>query len=332
MKPSAVVLGNGAFGNAMALLLVETGHEVTIWGHDAEYLAEVAKTRENRRFLPGVILPAELRWSTEVTCASGKQALVVSAIPTRYLRSVLEKFRGHLNPRTPIVSVTKGIEVGTLKRPTQVLREHFPRNPLLVLSGPSHAEEVARRIPSSVVLASRAPSAMKRVQRAFNTEKFRVYANLDPVGVELAGALKNVIALAAGILDGLGLGDNAKSALVTRGLVEIARLGCTLGARRQTFAGLAGMGDLITTSFSKHGRNRAVGERLGRGEKLDSILASMSMVAEGVTTTEAAWTLAREHKVDMPITREVYAFLFEGKSPEAAVHSLMTRAAKSEGA
>jgi glycerol-3-phosphate dehydrogenase (NAD(P)+) len=329
MAPEALVLGNGGFGTALALVLAETGHEVTIWGHDPLHVREAESARENRRFLPGVPLPAAIRFTTDLGVLARPFAVAVNAIPTRYLRSVVAN-APRPAPRTAILSTSKGIEADTRLRPTQILHEVFPRHPVAVLSGPSHAEEVARRSPTSVVVASRSPALTRRLQRLLATERFRVYASDDIVGVETAGALKNVIALAAGILDGLGFGDNSKSALVTRGLVEIARLGRKLGARLRTFYGLAGVGDLITTCFSRHGRNRAVGERLGRGEPLDSILAGMEMVAEGVTTARAALALARHHHVEMPITREVAAVLFEGRAPADAIRSLMTRASKHE--
>ncbi len=330
MSERALVIGNGGFGTSLALLLHENGHEVTIWGHDGAYLEETARLRENRKFLKGVPLPKELRFTSDPAAGAARATLVVSAVPTRYLRPVLLRFQGCLPKRKPIVSVTKGIEQETLARPTQILRALHPGHPLAVLSGPSHAEEVARRIPTSVVVAAATPALGKRLQAVFNTERFRVYANRDPIGVELAGALKNVVAIAAGVVDGLGFGDNTKSALLTRGLVEIARLGTRLGARKQTFAGLAGLGDLITTSFSRHGRNRAVGERIGRGETLDAILGSMEMVAEGVFTARAVMDLARREKVDLPICAEVHAMLFEKKPPIEALKSLMTRSSKAE--
>jgi glycerol-3-phosphate dehydrogenase (NAD(P)+) len=242
----------------------------------------------------------------------------------------MEDFRELLGARVPIISVTKGIEPESLLRPTQILSEFFPENSISILSGPSHAEEVARRIPSSVVVADESRERAKRLQKYMNTTRFRVYANTDPLGVELAAALKNVIAIAAGICDGLGFGDNTKSALVTRGLVEIVRLASPLGAKKETFAGLAGVGDLITTAFSRHGRNRWVGQRLGEGLSIDQVLRETTKVAEGVETSRACLSLARKHRVEMPIAREVYEILFEGKDPRQALESLMSRSSKTE--
>ncbi|MAG58731.1 MAG: glycerol-3-phosphate dehydrogenase [Planctomycetes bacterium] len=326
----ATVIGAGGWGTAVALLLHETGHEVRIWGHDPVNLERMGRERENAKYLKDVALPDDLILTTDHEAAVKSAKLIVSGVPTRHLREVMEPFRGLLPRDVPIVSLTKGIEVETLKRPSQVLREIFAGHAVGILSGPSHAEEVARRIPSSVVIAASGRERARQLQRRFTTERFRVYANVDPVGVELAGALKNVIAIAAGVCDGLGFGDNTKSALVTRGLVEMVRLGSKLGARKQTFAGLAGMGDLITTAFSPHGRNRHVGQRLGEGQPLDRILRETEKVAEGVYTTKAVMTLARRHRVDMPITLEVHDVLFEGKDAAAALQSLMTRSSKAE--
>lgn len=329
-RERALIVGNGGFGTAMALILVENDFDVAIYGHDAEYLKKTSERRENTKFLAGVPLPASLRFEADPARAASGASLMVSAVPTRYLRATLRAFEGHLPAQIPILSVTKGIEETTLLRPTQIIEEIFPGHPTAVLSGPSHAEEVARRVPTSVVIASASRGVARRLQRAFNTERFRVYSNRDPIGVELAGALKNVVAIAAGVVDGLGFGDNAKASLLTRGLVEIVRLSRQLGARKQTFAGLAGIGDLITTSFSKHGRNRAVGEQIGRGRSLQEILAGMEMVAEGVTTTKAVMALAVRHGIEMPISQEVHEMLFHGKDPKAALKSLMARSSKVE--
>jgi len=326
----AVVIGAGGWGTALALVLMETGHEVSIWGNDAANVDRINRDRENTKYLKDVPLPPELVVTADREEAMHKARLVVSATPTRWLREVMMSFQGLLPARVPIVSVTKGIEVSTLKRPSQVLHQLFPRSTVSILSGPSHAEEVARRIPSSVVIASRTREIARRNQRRFTTERFRVYANTDPVGVELAGALKNVIAIAAGACDGLGFGDNTKSALVTRGIVEMVRLATKMGARKQTFAGLAGVGDLITTAFSPHGRNRHVGQRLGEGQPLERILRETEQVAEGIETTRAVIKLARKHRVDMPISREVSNILFHGKDAAEALQSLMTRSTKTE--
>lgn len=330
MSPRVTVIGSGGWGTAVALVLLENGLEVTMWGHDKAYLGRMERDRENTKFLPGIPFPPELRLEGDAAAAVKGARVIVNGVPTAFLRSVFEDFRGLLPGRVPIVSLTKGIEVETLLRPSQVLREIFPGHPVAILSGPSHAEEVARRIPASVVLAARSATLAKRLQKQFTTERFRVYTNTDPVGVELGGALKNVIALAAGVCDGLGFGDNTKSALVARGLVEMSRLAVKMGARKQTFSGLAGLGDLITTAFSRHGRNRAVGEKLGQGIPLERILRETEKVAEGVHTTKAVMKLARKHAVEMPICREVHEILFAGKDPGEALASLMSRRARSE--
>ncbi|HYC79112.1 MAG TPA: NAD(P)H-dependent glycerol-3-phosphate dehydrogenase, partial [Planctomycetota bacterium] len=306
------------------------GHDVTLWGRDPDYVDATRHRRENVRYLKGVTLPKALRLTADAEDALQGAQVVVNAVPTQFVRGTFEPLAPLVPARVPVLSLSKGIEVRTLLRPSQVLGELLPKRPIAVLSGPSHAEEVARRSPASVVVAARSHPLARKFQSALSTERFRVYTNLDPAGVELAGALKNVVAIAAGICDGLGFGDNAKAALVTRGLVEISRLAAKLGARRSTFAGLAGMGDLVTTAFSRHGRNRAVGEKLGQGKTLGEILDKMNMVAEGVETTRSALALARRHRVDMPIVREVHEILFEEKNPLDALTSLMTRSTKTE--
>jgi glycerol-3-phosphate dehydrogenase (NAD(P)+) len=324
------VVGAGGWGTAVALILLENGHDVRLWGHDPLNVERLRKERENAKYLSDVPLPSSLTITGDATEALENVDFAVNAIPTAYMREVWTDMKELVPGRIPLVSLTKGIEGETLRRPSQVLRQILPGRAVAILSGPSHAEEVARRIPSSVVIGAAARPLARRMQKLFTTTRFRVYANTDPVGVELAGAFKNVIAIAAGVSDGLGFGDNAKSALITRGLVEIARLATRMGAKKQTFAGLAGMGDLITTSFSPHGRNRAVGERLGQGQSLERILRDMEKVAEGVGTTRAVLKLARRHRVDMPIAREVHEILFEGKDPSLALQSLMTRSSKTE--
>ncbi len=330
MSAKYAVIGNGGWGTAVGLLLLERGHPVTIWGHDADYVDVVRTKRENVKYLPGVSLPRDLVFTHDRDEALNKAAVIINAVPTQWVRGVFGDFQGVVRPKQLILSLSKGIEIGTLLRPSQVLRELFPRNTIAVLSGPSHAEEVARHSPASVVIATRSHPIARKLQNALTTPRFRVYTNVDPAGVELGGALKNVIAIAAGICDGLGFGDNTKAALVTRGLVEISRLARKMGAKPNTMQGLAGMGDLITSAFSRHGRNRFVGERLGKGVSLQKILGDMEMVAEGVPTTKSTLALARRHRVDMPIVREVYEILFEEKPPLEALTSLMTRSTKTE--
>lgn len=322
-----LVVGDGAFGTALSVLLVERGAHVRMWSPFPERAAELARDRENRRYLPGVALPPSLELVADPFDAAREVEVVLSVVPTQHLRSVARRFEDALDGRTPIVSASKGLEVETLKRPTEILAEELGRRPMCVLVGPSHAEEVAVGLPASMIAASDDLALSQRVQALFAGGALRVYLSADPVGAEIASALKNVIAIAAGACDGLQLGDNAKSALVTRGLVEMARYGLAQGARVETFFGLAGLGDLVTTCFSRHSRNRAVGERLGRGESLESILADMKAVAEGVATTRALFGPESEGRASrMPIAEQVHAVLFEGKDPRAAVTDLMATA------
>jgi glycerol-3-phosphate dehydrogenase (NAD(P)+) len=325
------VLGGGAMGTACATLLAEhPGQSVTLWAREPDVVASVTSERINRRYLPGVPLPPNIVATDDMAEATSDRDFFVVAVPSKFLRSALESFAPFLSSPRPMVSVVKGVEASTLMRPSQIIVDVLGPRDVVVLSGPSHAEEIARRQPASVVAASENLELAKMVQTMFGTDRFRIYTNADVIGVELCGALKNVIAIAAGICDGLGYGDNAKSALITRGLVEMARFGAAFGADPTTFSGLAGVGDLITTCISPFGRNRDVGERLGRGESLHAILGSMEAVAEGVTTTKGIVELAHQRQIEMPIAREVYAVLFEGKSPQAATEDLMSRPVREE--
>ena len=320
------VLGDGGWGTALAIVALKAGARVTLWGAFPDYVAEQARTRENPRFLPGVKIPDAIAYEADLSAAVADADLALSVIPTPFLRSVMERLRAAGAPRIPFCSCSKGMEKKTLLRPSQILRATLgARLPLAVLSGPSHAEEVARGLPCSVAVASPVRELATRIQRALSGPTFRIYTNPDPIGVELGGVLKNVIAVAGGICDGLALGDNAKAALITRGLSELARIGVALGARAKTFMGLAGLGDLITTCCSPHGRNRHVGEQLGRGKRIDEILACMQAVPEGVHSVESVRTMARRHKVDAPITEAVYRIVHDGAEPGPAVAALMTR-------
>lgn len=323
-------------GIVCSILLRQGGHDVTIWGAFDESIERLQQDREQRKLLPGARIPNEVHLTAnERACFEGC-SMVLSAIPTQYMRATWKRLAAYLPANVPVVSVAKGIENETLLRPTQVIGDVLghslgkKKNELAVLSGPNIAAEIARYLPATAVVASADESVAKRVQLAMSTQWFRLYTHTDVIGVELAGATKNVIAIAAGILDGLGAGNNAKSALVTRGLVEISRLAVAMGAQAVTFQGLAGVGDLITTCVSPEGRNRTVGEQIGKGRKLDEILASMQSVAEGVPTTRAVRMLARQYKVEMPITEEVYAVLFENKDVITALTDLMTREPKPE--
>jgi glycerol-3-phosphate dehydrogenase (NAD(P)+) len=334
MTTTFAVLGDGAWGTALAILLAgRPGHRVVLWSARAENGRLLQERRENVHLLPGVAIPPAVELTLDVTAVAAADVWL-SAIPTVYLRSTLTRVRNELAGRLAappvVVSLTKGIEVGTFRRPSEIVAEVLGATRIVVLSGPSHAEEVSRGLPTSVVAASADHDRACQVQRWFNTERFRVYTNRDSVGVELAAALKNVIGLAAGACDGLGYGDNARSALMTRGLAEMMRFGVALGAQAATFAGLAGLGDLITTCVSKHGRNHQVGVRLARGEPLEAIRATMNMVAEGITTAQAVHERAGLLGLDMPITAEVYRVLYEGKGPRDAVNDLMLRSPKKE--
>jgi glycerol-3-phosphate dehydrogenase (NAD(P)+) len=324
------IIGDGAMGTLSACILAERGAQVTLWSAFADHAADIRRDRENKRFLPGLRLPENVSVTADAAEIPRQATLLVSAVPTPYLRDVFSRIGPEL-PVAPLLSVTKGIENGSLKRPSELLRELLgEERPVAVLSGPCIANEVARRQPASVVVAGEDEALCETVQEAMSSGYFRVYRNSDPLGVELAGALKNVIAVAAGMCDGLGLGDNAKAALLTRGLVEISRLGIALGARRETFAGLAGMGDLVTTCVSPHGRNRRVGEAIGRGQTLRQVLESMKQVAEGVHTARSVVALAERCGVEMPICRQVYNILFEDKHPQQAIEDLMKRPWRSE--
>jgi glycerol-3-phosphate dehydrogenase (NAD(P)+) len=323
------IIGDGAMGTLCGCMLASLGGQVTLWSAFEEHVAEMRRQRENKRFLPGLALPENLAVTADAAALPRDAAFILSAVPTPYLRQVLTRL-APLLPAVQFVSVTKGIENETLLRPSQVIVDVLGPRTVGVLSGPCIAHEIARRLPATVVIACDDEALQHTVQQSMSSPYFRVYRNSDRVGVELAGALKNVIALAAGVCDGLGLGDNAKAALLTRGLAEITRLGVALGARRETFAGLAGMGDLATTCFSPHSRNRTVGEAIGRGQKLDQVLAGMEQVAEGVRTARSAVALAAREQIEMPITQEVYNVLFAGKSPKQGIRDLMTRPPRSE--
>lgn len=331
MQTRFAILGDGAWGTAIALLLAgKPGHHVALWSARDDNARILREHRENVRLLPGVTIPPSIELTSDITRAVAGANLYVVAIPTAFLRATLDRIAPALRREGPVLSLTKGLEDETFLRPTEMIQQILGTTTIGVLSGPSHAEEVSRGLPTSVVVASTDLAFAGLIQQRFNTDRFRVYTNSDVIGVELSAALKNVIAVAAGISDGLGFGDNTKSALLTRGLVEMVRFGMALGAEHQSFYGLAGIGDLITTCISRHGRNRRVGERLGKGEKLKDILASMAMVAEGVYTTRSVYHKSIKMGIDMPITTEIFRVLYEDKDPRAAVSDLMVRELRSE--
>jgi glycerol-3-phosphate dehydrogenase (NAD(P)+) len=331
------VIGGGGWGTALSLVLESGGHAVRLWVYEPDLTEAMRRARVNETFLPEVRLPDRILITNSLAeAAEGAEGLVL-VTPSHALRATCKRLRGEAEKALEGVEVavvaTKGLETNTLRRMSEVAAETMPdriADRLVVLAGPSHAEEVARRVPTLIVAASRHPSCASRVQEAFSTEWLRIYTNDDVVGVELAVALKNVIAIAAGIADGLGFGDSTKAALITRGLVEMARLGERLGARRETFSGLAGMGDLIATATSRHSRNRRLGEAIGRGASLAEALAASPMVVEGVSTSQAAVALARQHGVELPIVEQVHSILYEGKSARTALRDLLTRDLKAE--
>ena len=326
------ILGAGSWGTALAVLLAE--RQPTLWDFDAEHGGILRATRSSPRYLPGVRLPLGVDVTDDLAAALQGADVLVVATPSHTVRELARRVRrtSGFSARQLVVNVAKGLEEATAKRMSEILAEELPQAPgrIVSLVGPSHAEEVARLMPTTVVVAGTDPEVLREVQELFSTETFRVYTNTDLVGAELAVSVKNVIAIAAGICDGLGFGDNTKGALLTRGLAEMARLGLALGGRPETFAGLAGLGDLVTTATSRHSRNRNLGEAIGRGQALEKALAAMTQVAEGVRTTRAVLQLARRLGVEMPITAQVYEVLFEGKEPKQAIRDLMLRAPKAE--
>ncbi|MBQ7394135.1 MAG: NAD(P)-dependent glycerol-3-phosphate dehydrogenase [Lentisphaeria bacterium] len=325
------VIGDGAWGTALALLLVSNGHEVNQWGPFPEYLQEMDEKRENIRFLPGIKLDPRLRLSANPADAADANLWLIAS-PTQYMRKVLEQFKPYFRPEQHIIlNVAKGIESESWMRIDEVVTSILGDCRFCTLSGPSHAEEVARGVPTAVTVASAAPGCAELVQQLMMNTHFRVYTSHDPIGVQLGGAIKNVMAIAAGVIDGMQLGDNPKAAMMTRAVAEMGRLGAALGGNSATFSGLAGIGDLIVTCCSQYSRNRHVGEELGKGKKLDQILQEMGMsVAEGVATSRGICALANQVAVEVPICRQIFAIIYEDLDPKIAVRNLMTRAARAE--
>jgi glycerol-3-phosphate dehydrogenase (NAD(P)+) len=329
------IVGDGAMSTICAKLLAGKGRGLRLYSAFPENAADLESTRQNRRYLPGVPLPEELEITTDPAGAFADAELVIAAVPTQFTRQWWQRLKPHCPKGLPICSAAKGIENHTLLRPTQVLADVLTgspagRWPLAALSGPCIAREVAQQQTTTVVAASAEESLAQRIQALFSTSYFRVYTNADLLGVEVAAATKNIIAIAAGILDGLGAGDNAKAALLSRGLVEITRLGVAMGGRRETFSGLAGLGDLVTTCISPHGRNRSLGEAIGRGRSLHEAQAATDSVVEGVATTRSVLELAARHDVEMPIAQAVNDVLFNQRKPQQAIAELMSRRPKSE--
>lgn len=330
-KLNVAVLGDGGWGTTLAILLERKGFAVTLWGAFGDYSALMARTRRNPKFLPGVRIPGGIEITSELKKALAGKDLIVLAVPSQYLRGVLKKTAAAGYPRQAVfLSVAKGIEIGTLKRMSEVVRDELGAVKFAVLSGPTIAHEVSGGVPSVAVAASTSPKVAGYIQDVFMSGRFRIYTNKDVAGVELGGSLKNIIAIACGISDGLGFGTNTKAAILSRGLAEISRLGQAMGAKTSTFSGISGLGDLVTTCVSPFSRNRFVGQQLGKGCKPKVVQSKMQMVAEGVPTAKSAYALAKIYKVDMPITREVYLVLYKNKPALAAFGDLMRRKKKQE--
>ncbi len=333
MTENIGVIGAGAWGTALSMLLADKGHNVTLWMYEKDLAEETARTKENRVYLPGFTLPGSVLITSSIEASVRDKSIILSVVPSHTVRIVAKEFAPFLSNDAIIISASKGIELDTLLPLSEVFKEILPKefhDRLCFLSGPSFAKEVAKKMPTAVALASYDPVVGKKVQEVFSNAYFRVYTNPDVLGVELAGALKNVVAIAAGVLEGMGFGYNTMAALLTRGLAEIARLGVVMGGDLQTFSGLAGMGDLVLTCTGGLSRNRSLGARLGRGEKLDDIMRGTKTVAEGVKTAKAARDLAQKYDIAMPIVEEVYQLLYEGKDPKRAVKDLMNRELKGE--
>jgi len=327
------VIGAGAWGTALAMLLADKGHKVTLWMYEKDLAGETNQTRENRVYLPGFTLPSSITVTSHLDSTVKDSSILLSVVPSHTVRAVTKRYTPFLSKNAIIISASKGIEIETLMPLSEIFKDVLPsgfHNRLCFLSGPSFAKEVAQKMPTAVTLASYNPSIGKIAQEILSNNYFRVYTNPDVIGVELAGSLKNVVAIAAGALEGMGFGYNTMAALLTRGLAEIARLGVAMGGNVTTFSGLAGMGDLVLTCTGGLSRNRTLGARLGKGEKLDDIMKGTKTIAEGVKTAKAARNLAKTYQIEMPIVDEVYQILYEGKDPQRAFKDLMARELTSE--
>ena len=325
------IIGDGGMGTVLAMLLCKKKIPVRMWGYDSKQLQETASARENRKFLPGYKLPAAIVFEPDDEKIMAGADLIVSAVPCQFMRPIWMRLKKCVPDDVPIVSVAKGIENDTLLRPSQILADVLESKlKVAVLSGPTIADELARELPATACVACEDEQLAKDVQYTFNTSWFRIYVNTDVAGVELAGAMKNIIAIAAGIIDGIGAGDNAKAALLSRGLAEITRLGIAMGARPQTFAGLTGLGDLVTTCISPKGRNRSFGERVGKGQNAEKAQTATESVIEGAATCKSVRAIAERYNIEMPITQAVYEVLFKNKPVRKAVAELMHRRLKTE--
>ena len=323
------VIGAGSWGTTLACLLSDKGYDVTLWAFEKDLVDEINQTRINKIYLPDITVPDNLKVTNSMEQALNKTRYIVNAVPTQYTRPVFREAAAFLNNETIIVSVSKGIEKGTLLTVSSILKE-MTKRPVTVLSGPSFAKEVIKKLPTAVTLATEDYNTGIVLQEIFNTQYFRVYTHDDIIGAEMGGALKNVMAIAAGIAESLGLGNNAKASLITRGLIEMTRLAVSIGAKERTFSGLSGIGDLVLTCTSPLSRNYTVGLKLGQGLKLKEILGQTKSVAEGVATAESAYALSQKCAIEMPIVEQVYKILYEDKDPSLAVRELMERTLKSE--
>ncbi len=330
LKQRIAILGDGGWGTTLAILLSKKGYPVTLWGAFIDYTKTMIKTRYNPKFLPGIKIPRQIKITSDIKSAVADKEIIVLAIPSQYTRLILKKIVGSFVKKTIFLSVTKGLEISSSKRMSEIIQAELGSVKLAVLSGPTIASEVAKEVPTAAVVASANKQIRKTIQAVFSTKRFRVYTNPDMIGVELAGSLKNVIAIACGVSDGLGFGTNTKAAILTRGVAEISRLGKEMGAKLETFSGISGLGDLVTTCISSQSRNRSVGELIGKGKSLKKIYRNMQMVAEGVPTAKSAYALSLKYNIDMPIIKEVYLLLYKNKSPRRAVNDLMTRRSKEE--
>lgn len=326
------IMGAGSWGTALALVLNKNGHHVTVWSYKKEEVEKLSKTRENESKLPGIKLPEELCFTSEISEAVEGKEVVVLAVPSSVTRNTARKMRDFVKEGQILVTVSKGIEERTLMTLTEQIEEEIPQADVAVLSGPSHAEEVSRELPTTVVAGAKTRETAEYLQKIFMNDAFRVYTSPDVLGIEIGGALKNVIALAAGTADGLGYGDNTKAALITRGIAEITRLGVAMGGKLESFGGLTGIGDLIVTCASSHSRNRKAGYLIGQGRTMRQAMDEVKMVVEGVYSAKAAKALAEKYEVSMPIVSEVNEVLFEGKKAEDAVRDLMMRDGRKENA
>ncbi|MGD9015078.1 MAG: NAD(P)H-dependent glycerol-3-phosphate dehydrogenase [Candidatus Omnitrophota bacterium] len=325
------VIGDGGWGTTLAIYLHNKGNAITLWGAFPKYVDYLRQQRINKRFLPGVKIPESIEIVADLQAAIESTDLIILAVPSQYMRQVVRKIKDyHIPKRVSFLSATKGLEIDTLLRMSEVIQEELGRTRLAVLSGPTIAHEVIRGIPTTAVVASYNKELRIFIAGLFNTDRFRIYTNQDVTGVELGGSLKNIIAIACGISDGLGFGTNTKAAVLSRGLAEISRLGIKMGAKPKSFSGISGLGDLVTTCISPFSRNRYVGEQIGKGKTLKQVISKTIMVAEGIPTAKAAYRLALKYRVDMPITKEVYLVLYKNKDPRKAVADLMTRSLKEE--